>query len=150
MTTYHRAEDVSTELKTRLATLTVAQGAETDLGRVVYLGKRVPDKSMVPCAVLLEGDDDPERQGNTTTYKVTRRFILMAYVTCDPDNPNVAAHAALRDMKRAVFGDGGRMGDKVRTVTYVGTAIGPRADGENFVLALLEVDVEYVESLSSP
>jgi len=150
MTTYHRAEDVAAEIKQRMERCTVALGAETDLGVKVYAGKRNVDKSMVPCCAILEGDDDPSQQGNTTTYHVTQRYMLLAYVPCDPDAPNVAAHQALRDMKRAIFSDGGRLGDKARKVTYVGRSIGPRSDGEAFVLAILEIDVEYVESVATP
>lgn len=155
MSLLQSAEAIAAEIKTRLLTLTVAQGAETDVGTVVYLGKRSIDKTQIPCCVLLEGDDAPERAGNQRLdYEIGQRYALLAYLPCDPDNPNTAAHAAIRDMKRAVFRTDGRAdhrwGNRVRGLEYLGRDIGPRADGEAFVLAIIEIAVTYVENVASP
>ena len=152
---HHSAEDIGTELSARLATCTVAQGAETDLGAKVYRGRRRVDDSMIPCSAVIEGDDVPTRGGNVKTdYKLAQRYVLYAYVQCDPSNPNDAAHAAIRDMKRALFNTGGaadsKLGGKVRDLEYLGRDIGPRADGAGFVLAAIEVGVEYVENVANP
>lgn len=148
------AELIAAELVARLSTRTIAQGAETDLGVRVYQGRRYIDNTMIPCAVLLEGDDVPDRLNIGTQYAVDQKYVLMAYLPCDPNNPNVAAHAGIRDLKRAVFSGDGRaahtLGNRVKTVEYLGRDIGPRADGEAFVLALIEVSVRYVEDVSSP
>ena len=151
----HTAEDIGAELSTRLAACTVALAAETNLGARVYRGRRRIDDSMIRGTVVIEGDDVPARGGNVKTdYKLDQRYVLFAYVPCDPDNPNDAAHAALRDMKRAVFSTSGqpdtRLGGKVRDIVYLGRDIGPRADGASFVLAALEVGVEYVENVANP
>ena len=149
-----RAEDIAAEIKTRLLTRTVALGAETDIGLAVYMGKRSIDKSQIPCVVIIEGDDMPEAASARTDYHVVQRYALLAYLPCDPDNPNVAAHAAIRDLKRAVFITAGRpdhrLGDQVKRVEYLGRDIGPRADGEALVLAIVEVAVEYVENVATP
>ena len=154
-TLLQRAEDIGTELATRLAACTVALGAETDLGAKVYRGRRHVDDTMLPCTVVIEGDDVPARGGNVKTqYKLAQRYVIFAYVPCDPDNPNDAAHAAIRDMKRALFKTDGvadpRLGGKVRDLEYLGRDIGPRSDGSAFVLAAIEVGVEYVEDVASP
>lgn len=153
-TLLQRAEDIGTELSTRLAACTKALGAETDLGLKVYRGRRHVDDTMLPCAVVIEGDDAPARGNVKTQVKLDQRYVLFAYVPCDPDNPNDAAHAAIRDMKRALFKTNGvpdnRLGGKVRDLEYLGRDIGPRSDGSAFVLAAIEVGVEYVEDLANP
>lgn len=154
MSLYQRAEDIGADIGTRLATCTVAQGAETDLGAKVHLGRRHVDDTMIPCCVVIEGDDVPARGNVKTAVKLDQRYVLFAYVTCDPNNPNTAAHAAIRDMKRALFNTAGvpdnTLGGKVREIEYLGRDIGPRSDGAAFVLAAIEVGVEYVEHLSNP
>lgn len=154
-TSLHTADEIGTELSARLATRTVAQGAETDLGAKVYRGRRRIDDTMIPCAVVIEGDDVPARGGNVKTdYKLDQRYVLFSYVACDPDNPNDAAHAAIRDMKRALFNTNGqpdtKLGGKVRDIVYLGRDIGPRSDGAAFVLAAIEIGVEYVENVAAP
>jgi len=153
-TSHHSAEAVGTELSTRLATRTVAQGAETNLGATVYRGRRHIDDTMIPCVVVIEGDDVVARANARTEVQLDQRYVLFAYVPCDPNHPNDAAHAALRDMKRALFNTDGkadnRLGGKVKEIEYLGRDIGPRADGASFVLAALEVGVAYVENLANP
>lgn len=150
----HAAEDIGTELSARLQACTVALGAETDLGVKVYRGRRHVDDSMIPCCVVIEGDDVPARVSVGTRYNLDQRYVLFAYVPCDPDNPNDAAHAAIRDMKRALFNTDGqpdvKLGGKVREIEYLGRDIGPRADGAAFVLAAIEVGVSYVENVAQP
>lgn len=151
----HVAESVGDEIAARLATCTVALDAETDLGVKVYRGRRRIDDSMIPCVTIIEGDDIPARAtGGRCVVKLDQRYVLYAYVPCDPDDPNVAAHAALRDMKRALFSTAGRpdnrLGGKVFEVEYLGRDIGPRADGAALVLAALEIGVTYVEDLAAP
>lgn len=154
MTLLHSAEGIGVELTARLEACTVAQGAETDLGAKVYRGRRHVDDSMIPCSVVIEGPDLPERGNVRTDYKLEQHYVLIAYVPCDADNPNDAAHAAIRDMKRAVFNTGGKpdsnLGGKVRECVYKGRDFGPRADGSSFVLAAIEIGVQYVENVSAP
>ena len=154
MTVLNRAEDVAAELRARLLTLTVAQGAETDIGRKVFQGRRKVDDSMLPCVSMIEGDDVPARKTNNTMYELAQRDVMYAYLPCDPDNPNLAAHAAIRDLKRAVFLTAGKAsvtwGNKVKSVDYLGRDIGPRADGASFVLASIEIAVTFVEALHNP
>jgi hypothetical protein len=149
-----KAEDIGTDLGARLAACTVALGAETNLGAKVYRGRRHVDDTMIPCSVVIEGDDVPGRSNVRTDVQLSQRYVLFAYVPCDPDNPNDAAHAAIRDMKRALFNTAGqpdnKLGGKVREIEYLGRDIGPRSDGAAFVLAAIEVGVEYVENLANP
>ena len=155
-TSFHSAEDVAAEIKARVERCTVAQGAETNIGRAgaVFLGRRKIDESLVPCATIIEADDTPARNRVTTQYELAQRYVIFAYEECDPDHPNVAAHKVIRDLKRALFLTDGKAdttwGRKVKDVEYIGRDIGPRADGQKWVVAAVEIVVTYVEDLSQP
>ena len=105
-------------------------------------------------AGTIEGDDIPGRGTVGTEYELEQRYVLFAYSPCDPKHPNVAAHKAIRDIKRAVFLTDGkadpRWGRRVVAVRYLGRAIGPRTDGVGFVLSAVEIAVDYVEVLAKP
>lgn len=151
----HIAQAIGDEIRTRVAACTVAQGAETDLGATVFRGRRAVSDDMIPCVSIIEGDDHPSRErGPGVTAKLDQRYVLYAYVRCDANDPNVAAHAAIRDLKRAIFTTGGkpdqRLGGKVMRCDYLGRDIGPRGDGANFVLAVIEISVQYAEDLANP
>jgi len=150
----HSAEAVAAEIETRISAIRTANGCETDAGATVYMGLRKIDDSMIPCTVVIEGDDIPGRGTVGTEYELEQRYVLFAYVPCNPKHPNVAAHQAIRDIKRAVFMTAGapdsRWGRRVKAVRYLGRAIGPRTDGVGFVLAAVEIAVDYVEVLAKP
>jgi len=152
MATLTRSEDVAAEVVARLITLTKDQGAETDIGSTVYQGRGGDkiDADQIPCISVIEGNDNPASVTVRTQIKNGQKYLLFAYLTCDPLHPNLAAHAAIRDMKRAMFRDGPRMGGKVAQVTYLGREIAPRSDGAAFVLAAIEVEIEFVEDLANP
>lgn len=155
MISLHAAQAIGDEIRTRLLTCTVAQGAETNLGTTVFRGRRAVSDDMIPCVSIIEGDDHPARErGPGVNVKLDQRYVLYAYVPCDGNDPNLAAHAAIRDMKRAMFNSDGkpdeRLGGKVFRCEYLGRDIGPRADGANFVLAVIEIGVHYAENLAAP
>ena len=154
MTLMQRAEDIGLEIKTRLERCTTVDGAETDAGRVVYLGKQAISDDLIPCTVVIEGDDVVKGTNASGQALIEQRYAVLAYVPCDPDHPNAAAHAAIRDTKRALLRTEGRpdarWGGRVRKVEYLGRDIGGRADGAPFVLAITEFAVEYVEDTANP
>ena len=148
------AEAIGEEIARRLALCTQVAGAESNLGAKVYRGRRKVDDTMIPCVSLIEADDKPTQKGTGTSVEVAQHYVMFAYVPCDPSDPNTAAHAAIRDMKRAIFRTGGHASatwDRaVVRVHYLGRDIGPRADGAAFVVAAIEVSVEFIEDLASP
>lgn len=154
MSSLHRAEDVAAEINSRIEACTIALGAETDLGVKVFQGRRHISDDMIPCATVIEGPDAPARARVRTEYEIGQTYVIFAYVPCDPANPNVAAHKAIRDMKRALFKTAGKadatLGGKVRALDYLGRDIGPRADGAAYVVAAIEVSASYVEMLDAP
>lgn len=146
------AEDLGDLIQSRLATRTTASGAETDLGRKVYQGRRKIDDDQVPCSVIVEGLDDVEQMDSDRTPKIScwQTYTLVAYDFCDPDHPNKKAHAMIRDMKRAIFHDGATLGGQVKRVEYGGRDIGPRKDGVAIVMATITIKVHYTENLMTP
>lgn len=151
MTIYTKASEVAAGVAARIAAITKANGYETDIGLRLFKGRRNVDESAVPCAVLIEGADSPtDRPGKLPTASITQRFVIAAYVHCDANNPNDAAHEAIRDIKRAIFAGDGNFGGKVLKVSYAGRDIGPRADGVPVVFVTVDIDVDYVEDLTNP
>lgn len=155
MTPLNHAEAIGDVIFARLSLNTVAQGAETDIGVSVFRGKRGIQPSEMPCITMIEAQDKPHDQSpKSTNVEITQHYVLQAYLACDPQHPNVAGHAALRDLKRCIFSTDGkpdsRLGDAVLQVLYVGRDIAARADGTGFVTVGLEISVKYAELLSNP
>lgn len=155
-----RARDIAAHLTTLLAGISRADGYETDIGRRVFRGKRKIDDSHIPCAVIIEGEDKPGGTQGGASQQVTQSYVLGGYAECDPDHPNDAAHQIIADIKKAVFTlvDPTRaeaingttsLGGRVKSVTYVGRDIGPRADGVPIVFAVVHIDVVFVEQLTA-
>ena len=155
---YTRARDIALYLDGLLAGISKANGFETDIGLQVFRGKRRIDDTAVPCAVLLEGEDNPESAQGDASQVVVQSYVLGGYAECDPDNPNDRAHEIISDIKRALFQitDPTReeqirgtttFGGRVKSVSYRGRDIGPRADGVPIVFAVVHIDVKFVERL---
>lgn len=150
----HTAEQIAAEVSRRVATCTKAQGAETDLAAQVYLGRIKITDDEIPCVTIIEGPDDVARTRTRTEYELAQVYTLYAYVPCDPSHPNTAAHAAIRDLKRAIFRTDGkpdqRLGGNVLSVEYQGREIGPRADGQAYVVGAIRFAAQYVEDVANP
>lgn len=152
MTTYFTSGEISNEIKTRLQTILIANGSETDIGRDVTMGRRkLPGDDRPPCLMVFEGADDVRDQpGRIPSVLLSQQYVIDAFDKCDPDNPNVAALAMIRDVKKAIFKDGGTFGGKVKSVNYLGRDIGPRPDGAALVQARIMISVSFVEDLTNP
>lgn len=155
MTTYTRAADISAEINTRLAAILVTNGCETDIGADVQLGRRkVPADDETPCTQLVEAPDtveDTAGRMQAALVKARIRYLIDAFDRCDPKNPNVKAHAMIRDIKRAIFKGGNRtFGGLVAEVAYKGRDIGARPDGSPYVQVRVVIEVSYAEDLANP
>lgn len=144
--------------ETVLAGIRKDAGYRTDIGRTVFRGRLKHDKDRVPYSVLIEGEDKIISDGAQKDVEVVQDFVIGAYVSCDPDNPNDAAHQAIKDIKRAVFtsdlarrsggaGSRGQAYGRVKKLEYGGKDIGPRADGEPIVYAVVYISVTFAEDL---
>jgi hypothetical protein len=152
VSTYTTAAAVSEEIDRRLRGILLANACETDIGRDVMLGRRkMPGDDQPPCVVVLEGGDDVRDQpGRIPTVLVSQKYVIDGFDKCDPDNPNTKGHAIIRDLKRAIFAGDATLGGAVKSVTYLGRDIGPRADGVSLVQARILISVEFVEDLTNP
>lgn len=154
---FKKSSDIAEYLTAVLQGVTKANGYKTDLGTTVYRGRLKHDEDRVPYAVLIEGEDRPqENDGGRMDITLEQDFVLGAYVHCNVDNPNDAAHDAIKDIKKAVFssdlarrqiaGARGANG-RVAKLSYRGKDIGPRADGKNIVFAVVHITVTFAENL---
>ena len=154
MTTYVRSEDIAAEIKARLSAIRTTNGCETNIGVRLQHGRRkVPADDELPCVQLVEGNDDTEATASRTQgalVKVKQPYVIDAFDKCDPDNPNVKAHAMIRDIKRAIFAGDRTFGGRVYEVNYLGKDIGPRPDGQPMVQARVVIEVGFAENLSAP
>lgn len=150
------SEEVSIEVADRMSAILLTNSCETDIGIKMFKGRRKISDDQVPCVVLIEGEDNvTDLSGRTLTdARLSQRYALVGYDVCDADDPNVKAHAIIRDLKRAIYRTAGQpsgnLGGVVRAVRYRGRDIGPRADGVAIVMALIEIDVEFSEDLANP
>ena len=154
---FKKSSDIAEYLTEVLGTIKVSNGYNTDIGATVYRGRLKHDEDRVPYAVLIEGEDRPqENDGGRLDVTLEQDFVLGAYVFCNVDNPNDAAHDAIADIKKAVFSSdlarkqmaGARGGNgRVKNLEYKGKDIGPRADGKNIVFAVVHISVTFAEDL---
>lgn len=154
MTVYVKAAEIAAELKRRLSGILIANGAETNIGTKVFMGRRrIPADEETPCILVLEGGDTMDYsvgRRNGAQVKLTQEYVIDAFDSCDPDNPNDQAHAMIRDIKRAIF-TGNRMLDgNVFAVEYRGRDIGPRPDGAPYVQVRVVIAITYAEDLANP
>lgn len=154
MSTIMRAEDLATLVVARVKTISKANGFETDIGLQAFEGKLViadEDVGEGACTIVEGVDSVNDRPGRIPNNQIEQRFAVVAYVKCDPRYPNRAAHAVIRDIKRAIWSNKNATFDnQVLLVKYLGKDIGPRPDGVNIVLGLVEFSVTYVEDLTNP
>lgn len=146
-----KSKELGAFLTDVLAQIRVANGYRTDIGARVFRGKLKQDKDQMPYAVLIEGEDRPADQGVAQAV-IIQQYAVGAYLACDADNPNDAAHDAIHDIKRAIFSQGEgpgrpRLGNRVKDVRYLGKDIGPRADGEASVFAVVHFECRFTETL---
>lgn len=142
----NKASEVAELLTQKLTEITKANGYLTDIGVAVRRGKRNVEDEEAPCSVLVEGEDRVVDSG-PTQVTVDCDYAAVAYMPCDPDNPNDAAHKAIKDIKRVLFGGGPRLDNRVKAITYKGRDIGPRADGKPLVMAVVHFTIRFAETL---
>ncbi len=148
------ANDIALAVSARLATISVANGYNTDIGLKSYRGRKRLDKTHMPCTVLIERDDQPTGQSlqKLPQVKVKQKYVLEGHAFCNADNPNDMGHKIIADLKKAIWSNPFTYGADQRAITlmYEGKSIAPREDGIDVVAAAVEISVEFVEYLSNP
>lgn len=151
----NKAGEVAAIVSERMARIKIADGFETDIGQKIFRGRRKVSEDQVGtgCVSIIEGTDDVREQlgGRLAEARIKQLYGLVAYLRLRSDEePNDAAHRALRDMKRVIWAGDATFGGKVRAVSYRGRDMGLRDDGVDIMVAVLEIEVEFVETLITP
>jgi len=144
------ASDIALELSTRLATISVANGYNTEIGARVFRGRRDLEAQSVPCVVIAELEDVVlDKSGrNGRHVKLAQVYAIEGHDACSADHPNDKAHLILEDLKRAVFGTPFVV--TVSSVDYRGRTIGVRDAGAGAIAAAIRIAVEFSENLTAP
>lgn len=151
-----KAKDLALVIEQRLAGIRTANGYLTDIGAKVFPGKLSLDPSMLPCVVLVEGDDDVLTQVNMQC-RVVLRFIAEGHASCDPERPYDKIHDIIADLKKAIFGGDVTFGGLVKPsvnntpgLRYTGSGKGEPPDGAVNVTGSIQFECEVVEDLKNP
>lgn len=146
-----KASDIAAIVESRIANIKVANGYATEIGSRIFRGRASLDESMMPCAVIVEGDDNVEAS-QPSRAKIAQTYIVEGHVECDPDHPNDAAHGVIADIKRAIFSGDLTFGQNCRKedVRYIGRNIATRPDGLAYVAASVRFSITYPEDLTNP
>ena len=118
----------------------------------VFRGKRNIDESELPCIVLFEGEDRVRSDTGSENAEVEQFYGAEWHgPVTDPDNPNDTAHAALAEIKKALFIRRDPMRAKMfRSIHYKGRSIGTREEGSEFVSAVVLFSAVFAEDLTNP
>lgn len=146
MPTLNKGSEIAELLTERLQRITVANGYNTDIGLRVFRGRKKIEDEDAPCVTIIEGDERNE-DSRQEDVVLEQEYAFHAYMPCQADNPNDAAHLAIKDIKKEMFRDGETMGRRLKKISYLTRAIGPRPDGVAIVLAVVMISVRYTENL---
>ena len=106
-----KQNDILEALRARLRQIRIADGYATDIGATVFRGRRAISPDHPPAARSSSTRTRSRKQSPGTgaihTAPVAFEALpvsIEAHAACDPDHPNVTAHAMVADIKRAIFG----------------------------------------------
>jgi len=147
-----KANTIAAALAARLKLIRKAAGYHTNAGAVVYRGKQQLPEDIADCITLFEGEEDAQQpKGEPYTVIAVQHFYAEGQTQCDPDNPDLAGHALVEDLLRALFtGDAKLDGLLSGPLTYTGRVIQPRLDGQNLVIVQIKLDATYTLTPSTP
>lgn len=153
-----KANDIAAALAARLATIRTANGYATEAGQHVYRGALGIPEEQAPFLAIVEQEDQVEGQriNNRSTgtdpidTEILLPFDIVAVAPCNPDNPAIAGHALVADIKRAVFGGDLTWGGLATHTRYIGRSIPPRTAGSTLVEVRVSIRIGCVENLADP
>lgn len=153
-----KADTIAAAVAARLAGITKANGYATDLGLYVSRGSLAVDADKLPACTLIEQEDQVESQriidrksgADPIDCHILMPFTIEATSLCDPDKPNIAGHALVADIKRAIFGGDLTWGGLASHTKYLGRTLGPRPEGANLVTATVQIRIGCNEDLANP
>lgn len=157
MSTPSKAAHIAAAVATRLATITRANGYNTDAGLHVWRGRTAIDTAELPSLTLFEQEDQVEAQRiidspapTSIDTNLLLPLIIEGSAVCDPDHPNVTGHALVADIKRALFSADLKWGGLATHTRYLGRTLGPREGGDDIVTVTVQIRIGYTEDLAKP
>jgi hypothetical protein len=151
MTAPSKAAGIADALAQRLKLIRKTAGYLTDAGLQVWQGRLTIDPDSLPSITIREDEDLVERQrGQADDAAVLLPFVIEATSPCDADNPNLAGHVLIADIKRAIFSGDLTWGGLAQRTLYTGRTIGPRQDGSDLVTVTVKIQIAIVENLARP
>lgn len=141
-----KASQLAATIFARLQAITTANGYETNIGARGFRGRRKLEEEHMPCFVLHEGDDTTQ-DSTKKAVAIRQEYVVEGHMTCDPNNPNDAAHKMISDIKRVIWASGF---DGTAQTYYNGRGIAAREDGANSVSCFVRFAVSYPERLDQP
>lgn len=147
-----KADAIAGLLVQRMKQIRVVNGFNTDAGMTVYRGRIALDESKFPCVTLFEDEEFVlEQKNHDISCVVSAPFVTEGHCLCDPDNPNVAGHALVADIQKALFKDDVRLGELlIQPLMYAGRVINGRPDGQNFVTVQVKFSARFVFQPGNP
>lgn len=163
-----RRADIIAIFVTRLESILVSNGYNTDAGNAIYVnenpGLGTDDEAPIPAAVALitQPDDPGDWQGDALLIRLPLEF--QAHVTQAVDDPYLLAEDLLEDVKRAVERvdepngetllerEARTLGRKVAGVTFArgSTRVIPREPGQTTVGLGVTYLIPYKEKWGEP
>jgi len=152
-----KQNDIIEALRDRLSLIRIANGYATDIGRMVFRGRRNISEDMLPCCTIIEAEDEIERQkprsGLDHTFPLAFESLpvtIEAHGPCDADHPSIAAHDMVRDIKRAIFSGDLLFGGLAIATQYIGRTVGDREPGTSIAVGQVMIKIDCVEDLADP
>lgn len=147
-------------LAARLVTITQANGFFFDIGPDnTYRGRQYFDgdteldanQPLQALATLVDGPQKPAVGHQGTGQLLAWPISAQAFAICDPDNPSVAGHKLLADLKQALQDpDDPRLGGLVVKFEFLGGELIERERGSDVVGAALDINIQYIEAYGRP
>jgi hypothetical protein len=152
-------EDVTNQVVALLDRIRQMNGFNTDIGLKIFNNRTKPvGDDEPPCIVLLEGDERVEatnmrRDLNGTEIaclaKVVQPYVVIAWDKCDPDSPGISANKMQRDIGKALFAAGDKLGTMSDVeIKYTGKDTGSRADGVALVTTVFMFDAKFIKRIN--
>lgn len=151
--TQGKHEQVAQAITARLEKISVSAGFNTNIGSKVHRGRRVIPEDT--CTLFEDEETVRSQKGDPPACMVGEPMVVDACVTCDPDNPNVAAHAAADDICRALWAPERSDGNALKNLldgplAYAGRQIFPREDGQSLVNVQVKFNASFAFNPGNP
>lgn len=147
--------EVAEALCAQLRLIRTNKGYATDAGRHLFRGKATALSSeQIPACILFEDEEEIlSQKGQPVTCQVRVPYVAELTVECDPENPNIAAHAAASDVCRVLWPDPQPPALKAllnEPPAYAGRHILPRKEGQNLVTVQVKFNATFVFNPGNP